>query len=80
MTIAVVSAFISVAVVLGEFTIANFLARPAFGPYLSLIGGNQAYEPAAVSLISFGLTWMAMLLIARIGRGSRTRVAVTGAR
>jgi len=26
------------------------------------------------------LTWIAMLLIARIGRGSRTRVAVTGAR
>ena len=73
-------AFLTLAIVVGEFTIANFLARPAFGPYLSLIGGNQAYEPAAVSLISFGLTWMAMLLIARIGRGSRTRVAVTGAR
>jgi putative spermidine/putrescine transport system permease protein len=73
-------AFLTLAIVVGEFTIANFLARPAFGPYLSLIGGNLAYEPAAVSLISFGLTWIAMLLIARIGRGSRSRVAVTGAR
>ncbi|TMC60926.1 MAG: ABC transporter permease subunit [Chloroflexi bacterium] len=36
------------------------MARPAFGPYLSLIGGNKAYEPAAVTLISFGLTWIAM--------------------
>jgi putative spermidine/putrescine transport system permease protein len=73
-------AFLTLAIVVGEFTIASFLARPAFGPYLSLIGGNQAYEPAAVSLISFGLTWIAMMLIALIGRGSRTRVAVTGAR
>jgi len=73
-------AFLTLAIVVGEYTIASFLARPAFGPYLSLLGGNKAYEPAAVALISFGLTWIAMLLIARIGRGSRTRVAVTGAR
>jgi putative spermidine/putrescine transport system permease protein len=73
-------AFLTLAIVVGEFTIATFLARPAFGPYLSLLGQNKAYEPAAVSIISFGLTWLAMILIAFIGRGSRTRVAVTGAR
>ena len=73
-------AFLTLAIVIGEFTIATFLARPAFGPYLSLLGQTAAYEPAAVSLISFGLTWLAMILIAVIGRGSRTRVAVTGAR
>ncbi len=73
-------AFLSLAIVLGEYTIASFLARPAFGPYLSLLGNNRAFEPAAVSLISFGLTWLAMILIAFIGRGSRTRVTVAGAR
>ena len=73
-------AFLTLAIVIGEFTIATFLARPAFGPYLSLLGQTAAYEPAAVSLISFGLTWLAMILIAVIGRGSRTRVALTGAR
>jgi len=73
-------AFLTLAIVIGEYTIATFLARPAFGPYLSLLGQNKAYEPAAVSIISFGLTWLAMILIAFIGRGSRTRVAVTGAR
>ena len=73
-------AFLTLAIVLGEYTIANFLARPAFGPYLSLIGQNKAYEPAAVSLISFGLTWLAMGLIAFVGRGARTRVQVAGAR
>ncbi|HEY0442596.1 MAG TPA: ABC transporter permease subunit [Candidatus Limnocylindrales bacterium] len=73
-------AFLTLAIVIGEFTVATFLARPAFGPYLSLIGGNKAYEPAAVALISFGLTWIAMGFLAVIGRGSRTRVQVTGAR
>jgi putative spermidine/putrescine transport system permease protein len=72
-------AFLTLAIVIGEFTIATFLARPAFGPYLSLIGGNKAYEPAAASLISFGLTWIAMGLIALLGRGSRQRIQVTGA-
>ncbi len=72
-------AFLTLAIVIGEYTIATFLARPAFGPYLSLIGGNKAYEPAAASLISFGLTWVAMGLIALLGRGSRTRIQVAGA-
>jgi putative spermidine/putrescine transport system permease protein len=71
-------AFLTLAIVVGEFTIATFLARPAFGPYLALIGGNKAYEPAAVSLISFGLTWIAMAVIQFIARGSR--VTVAGAR
>ena len=73
-------AFLTLAIVVGEFTIASFLARPAFGPYLQLLGSNAAYEPAAVTIISFGLTWLAMIMIAFIGRGGRTRVAVTGAR
>jgi len=73
-------AFLTLAIVVGEFTIATFLARPAFGPYISLLGGNKAYEPAAVSLISFGLTWIAMGLISLFGRGARTRVQVVGAR
>ncbi len=73
-------AFLTLAIVVGEFTIATFLARPAFGPYLSVLGQTKAYEPAAASIISFGLTWLAMIFIAVIGRSSRTRVAVTGAR
>ena len=72
-------AFLTLAIVVGEYTIATFLARPAFGPYISLIGGNKAYEPAAVSLISFGLTWIAMGVISIIGRRSRTRLPLAGA-
>ncbi len=74
-------AFLTLAIVIGEYTIAQFLGRQqAFGPYLSLLGRNAPYTPAAVSLISFGLTWLAMGLIAFLGRGARTRVQVAGAR
>lgn len=72
-------AFLTLAIVVGEFTIATFLARPAFGPYIQLLGGNKAYEPAAVSLISFGLTWIAMGLLALIGRQSTQKIQVAGA-
>ena len=34
-------AFLTLAIVIGEFTIASFLARPAFGPYLILLGGYR---------------------------------------
>jgi putative spermidine/putrescine transport system permease protein len=73
-------AFLTLAIVIGEYTIATFLVRPAFGPYLSVLGQSKAYESAAVSLISFGLTWIAMGIIAVLGRGSRQRVQVVGAR
>ncbi len=69
-------AFLTFAIVMGEYTIANFLFRPAFGPYLSLLGRSKTFEPAAVTLISFGLTWLAMGMIALIGRRSRGRIAV----
>ncbi|HEX5824611.1 MAG TPA: ABC transporter permease subunit [Candidatus Limnocylindrales bacterium] len=75
-------AFLTLAIVIGEYTISVYLARPAFGPYLSLLGQNKSYEPAAVSLISFALTWAAMGVIAFLGRtrqGRRTRVQVGGA-
>jgi putative spermidine/putrescine transport system permease protein len=72
-------AFLTLAIVVGEFTIATFLARPAFGPYISLLGGNRAYEPAAVSLISFGLTWLAMGLLTLIGRRSKQKIQIAGA-
>ena len=73
-------AFLTLAIVMGEFTMALFLARPAFAPYLGNLGSNYPYQQAAVALVSFGLTWIAMGMIAFVGRGSRTRVTVTGTR
>ena len=74
-------AFLTLAIVVGEFTIATYLARnAAFGPYISLLGRTQPYTPAVVSLVSFGLTWLAMGLISYLGRTSRTKIQVTGAK
>ena len=56
-------ALLTFAIVVGEVTLASFLNRPAFGPYLWLLGQHRAYEPAALSFASFLLTWAAMGLI-----------------
>ena len=49
--------FLTLAIVIGELTLANLLAWPAFGPYMALMGRNLAYEPAALAILSFALTW-----------------------
>jgi putative spermidine/putrescine transport system permease protein len=56
-------ALLTFAIVVGEVTLASFLNRPAFGPYLWLLGQHRAYEPAALSFISFLMTWAAMGII-----------------
>jgi putative spermidine/putrescine transport system permease protein len=61
-------AFLTFAIVIGEFTLASLLDRPAFGPYLQLIGANRAYEPAALALIAFVVTWTCMAFIQILGR------------
>ncbi|MFI0844541.1 ABC transporter permease [Mesorhizobium sp. IMUNJ 23232] len=67
--IAVLSgAFLTFAIVIGEFTMASLLNRPAFGPYLQNIGANRAYEPAALAIIAFAITWGCMSLIQLLSR------------
>ncbi len=62
-------ALLTFAIVVGEVTLASFLAVPAFGPYLFLLGQHRAYEPAALSFVSFLLTWLAMGLIQLVTNG-----------
>jgi len=62
--------FLTLATVLGELTLAVLLAWPAFGPYMALVGRDRAYEPAALAVISFALTWGALGLIHLFSRGS----------
>ena len=62
-------AFLTFAIVIGEFTMASLLSRPAFGPYLQLMGANRAYEPSALAIIAFVVTWACMGLIQVFGRG-----------
>jgi putative spermidine/putrescine transport system permease protein len=65
-------AFLTFAIVIGEFTMASLLDRPAFGPYLQLIGANRAYEPSALAIIAFIVTWACMGLINLFGRAPST--------
>jgi len=61
-------AFLTLAIVIGEFTIASLLNRPAFGVYMQNVGANRAYEPAALAVISFVITWLAMGMIQLLAR------------
>lgn len=61
--------FLTFAIVIGELTMAALLAWPALGPYMALLGQNRAYEPAALAILSFALTWGSIGLIQWIGRG-----------
>ena len=64
-------AFLTFAIVIGEFTFASLLNRPAFGPYLQLIGANRAYEPPALAIMAFAITWAAMGLMQLAGAARR---------
>jgi putative spermidine/putrescine transport system permease protein len=68
-------AFLTFAIVIGEFTISSLLDRPAFAPYMQNIGANRAYEPSALAIIAFAVTWACMGLIQVFGRGRRGMIA-----
>ncbi|CAN7247502.1 ABC transporter permease [Rhizobium sp. LjRoot254] len=70
-------AFITFAIVIGEFTMPSLLNRPAFGPYLQLIGANKAYEPSALAVIAFAMTWASMGLINLVSRFQKVARART---
>lgn len=61
-------AFLTLAIVVGEFTIASLLNRQVFGVYMQNIGANRAFEPAALAVISFVITWGAMGMIQLLAR------------
>ena len=61
-------AFLTLAIVVGEFTIASLLNVPVFGVYMQNIGANRAFEPAALAVISFVITWAAMGMIQLLAR------------
>ena len=68
-------AFLTFAIVIGEFTMAALLDRPAFGPYLQLVGANRSYEPSALAIIAFVVTWACMGFINLFGRARAGSVA-----
>jgi putative spermidine/putrescine transport system permease protein len=72
--------FLTFAIVIGEFTFASLFAWPAFGPYMVLMGQARAYEPAALSVVSFILTWASIGVIQWVGRGAPGGAQVAGVR
>ena len=63
-------AFLSFAIVIGEFILASYLVKPAFAPYLAYLIQSKPYEPAAATIVSFALTWASLGIIQFVGRGS----------
>jgi putative spermidine/putrescine transport system permease protein len=70
-------ALLTFAIVLGEFTISGFFVgdQRAFGPYMFIVGSHHAFDAAALTLLSFGVTWIAMLAIQLITRGEHAPAA-----
>jgi len=66
---ALAGAFLTLAIVMGEFTIASLASFDTFPIYIQYINQTKAYPAAAVSLMSFGITWAAMLALLVVGRG-----------
>ncbi|MEU6669947.1 ABC transporter permease subunit [Streptomyces sp. NPDC046727] len=67
------AAFLTLALVLGEFTVAQLLGFRPFAVWIYTIGGSQAQMSVAVSVLSLLVTWA--LLLALAGAGGRTRTA-----
>lgn len=64
-------ALLTFAIVIGELTIALFMAQRTFGPYMADLTRSKVYEPSAMAIVAFALTWAAMGAIAFITRPGR---------
>src|ERR671927_1670683 len=62
------AAFLTVALVLGEFTIASILGFETFPMWILRISGSQARLSVAVSVLSLLITWALLLIISALDR------------
>lgn len=78
---ALAASFLTLAIVLGEFTIANLAAFHTFPIFLQYVNESQGFPAGALTLLSFAITWAAMLSLLLVGRKRGARGAlITGAR
>jgi putative spermidine/putrescine transport system permease protein len=78
---ALAGSFLTLAIVMGEFTIANLSAFRTFPIFIQLVQETQGFPAASLTLLSFGITWAAMLSLLLVGRKRAARAAVVaGAR
>ncbi|AXE23964.1 ABC transporter permease [Streptomyces globosus] len=64
------AAFLTLALVLGEFTIASLLGFRPFAVWIVSISGAHARMSVAVSVLSLVITWALLLLLSRTGTAS----------
>ncbi len=77
---ALAGSFLALAIVMGEFTIANLAQFHTFPIFLQYVNETDPYQAAAVTLVSFGITWAAMLSLLVIGRGRGRQLQIAGGR
>jgi putative spermidine/putrescine transport system permease protein len=65
------AAFLAVALVLGEFTLASLLNRSNLQVAINLLGKSSATMSVAVSLAALVLAFVLLLLLSLVGRGRR---------
>ncbi|MFI6936020.1 ABC transporter permease [Streptomyces sp. NPDC050287] len=70
------ASFLTLALVLGEFTVAQLLGFQPFAVWIVNISGSQAQLSVAVSVLSLLVTWVLLLTLA--GFGGRTRTTSRG--
>jgi ABC-type spermidine/putrescine transport system permease subunit II len=67
------AAFLTLALVLGEYTIAAILGFETFPTWIVRISGSQPQLSVAVSVLSLVVTWMLLLLISALDRRRGTK-------
>jgi putative spermidine/putrescine transport system permease protein len=73
---ALAASFLTLAIVMGEFTIANLSAFNTFPIFIQYVNESQGFPAGALTLLSFGITWAAMLSLLLVGRKRGARSAV----
>ncbi|WP_033222398.1 ABC transporter permease [Kitasatospora phosalacinea] len=71
------AAFLTLALVLGEFTTASILGYQPFAVWIYSVGNSRGQMSVAVSVLSLLITWVLLLLLAAAGRERRHQTAAT---
>jgi putative spermidine/putrescine transport system permease protein len=69
------AAFLTVALVLGEFTVASILGFVTFPIWIVQVGGSEPQLSVSVSILALAVTWALLLLISALDRRRRTEEA-----
>ncbi|HEV7625816.1 MAG TPA: ABC transporter permease subunit [Streptomyces sp.] len=71
------ASFLTLALVLGEFTVAQLLGFQPFAVWIVSVSGEQAQLSVAVSVLSLLLTWALLLMLASFSGGRAASHATT---